>query len=70
MIGYVFATLGYPFCVALNASLYSKVLGDIPQVQISIEHCELTYNSRGLDFLSSISSPLINSTLYLNKGLR
>ena len=34
MIGYVFATLGYPFCVALNASIYSKVLGDIPQVKI------------------------------------
>ncbi len=33
MIGYVFALLGYPFCVALTGSLFSKVLGPIPQVK-------------------------------------
>merc|ERR1719341_371654 len=31
MAGYVLATIGYPFCITLNASLYSKVLGNIPQ---------------------------------------
>ena len=23
---------GYPFCITLNASLYSKVIGNLPQV--------------------------------------
>ena len=32
MAGYVFALLGYPFCVALCGALFSKVLGPIPQV--------------------------------------
>ena len=32
MIGYVFALIGYPFCMALCGSLFSKVLGPIPQV--------------------------------------
>lgn len=32
MIGYVFCLLGYPFCMALCGSLFSKALGPIPQV--------------------------------------
>ena len=32
MVGYVFALVGYPFCMALCGSLFSKVLGPIPQV--------------------------------------
>ena len=35
MVGYVFALLGYPFCVALCGALFSKVLGPIPQVSKS-----------------------------------
>ena len=34
MVGYVFALLGYPFCVALCGALFSKVLGPIPQVSV------------------------------------
>ena len=32
MVGYVFALVGYPFCMAICGSLFSKVLGPIPQV--------------------------------------
>ena len=35
MVGYVFALLGYPFCVALCGALFSKSLGPIPQVSKS-----------------------------------
>lgn len=31
MVGYVFGLLGYPFCVAICGSLFSKILGPIPQ---------------------------------------
>ena len=32
MVGFFVATAGYPFCVAVIGSLYSKVMGTIPQV--------------------------------------
>ena len=34
MVGYVFATVGYPFCMGLTGALFSKVLGPIPQVSM------------------------------------
>ena len=33
MIGSAITTIGFPFCVAIDASLFTKVLGDIPQVR-------------------------------------
>ena len=35
LVGYVFATVGYPFCMGLTGALFSKVLGPIPQVSFS-----------------------------------
>ena len=32
MIGFVVATAGYPFCLTLSGSIYSKVLGSSNQV--------------------------------------
>ena len=49
MVGYVFALLGYPFCVALCGALFSKVLGPIPQVSKSeLPRLILLFSSRSL----------------------
>ena len=32
MFGYVCSLLGYPFCIALCGSIFTKVLGPVPQV--------------------------------------
>ena len=45
MAGYIFALLGYPFCVALCGSLFSKVLGPIPQVSTQ---CTTTSSSHSI----------------------
>ena len=50
MVGYVFALLGYPFCVALCGALFSKVLGPIPQVSICIWQIGILSNG----YISSI----------------
>ena len=58
MVGYVFALLGYPFCVALCGALFSKVLGPIPQVSKSeLSRLILLFSSRSLWSLGPLPSP-------------